>query len=716
LATLPPKPLGPPSDRISILFVDDDTGILETLVDIFEDMGFDADTASSGRQALAKIQERFYHLALLDIQLPDMLGTELLSRIRKIQPDTKCVMATGNASIPSALDSLNEGAYAYLLKPIEVPNVKATVRRALEQQRLELENRRLLMELQALGNMTDAGLSTLELDQLLDRVLHQLVVYHGADAGVIFLMDATTGMLAPRARHAHPHDGAENLPEAFPVALGVGVAGRAAQQSEVLAAAGPELDGDPAQAEGVQALLAAPLFARHQLIGVVRLDWRRPTEFTADSPTLLRVLAERAGVLIDNARLYDAERHLRSEAETFSQLSRSLVERIGLEERLELITRHLAGVTGVSGCIVWLGTRDALVPAYITGMDADRQRRMKRMAIPLEEFSPALRRVLDSDNAVVIEDARAVELLPERDLELWGIRSALLTPLRSGGRSIGLAAVYEPGADCQFTDRQVRQAEVIAYVAAVALQQAKMIQEERDMARTLAESFLSKTPQLANVQVASCFVPASEVALVGGDYFDFIELDNDLIGMVIGDVCGKGLAAAIYTAMAKYMLRAYALENPSPQWVISRLNQALYNQMSEECMFITMVYGVLDRKQGTFTYTNAAHPPPILYQPESKTIMELAPTGGMVGAVIEMQFTEETVALEPGSVLTMFTDGVTEARTDQTMLENEGVREVVQAHAGEDAGSIATAIYNRALEFASGVLRDDVAIVVVKNE
>jgi phosphoserine phosphatase RsbU/P len=532
-------PAGAPVRRedVNILLVDDDPGILETLVDIFEDMGFQAETAMTGAQALAKMQARPFNLALLDIRLPDMQGTELLAHARRLQPDIKCVMATGNASLPSAVESLNEGAYAYLQKPIEVPHVKTTVRRALEQQQLERLTQRLLSQLQALGDITDAALATLELDELLARILEKSVFYHHADGGVIYLLDAAAENLLPRMTHGQ-------VPDGGPLSLGEGLAGYSVQRGEIVTASGDDLRVDPIPQREIGASVAAPLRSRNRLIGAIRLDRHSERPFAGEELELLRLFAERAGVLVDNARLYDQERHL---------------------------------------------------------------------------------------------------------------------------------------------------------------------------ARTLAESFLSKTPARDDIEVASYYQPAAEVALIGGDYFDFLEIDEHRMGVVIGDVCGKGLAAAIYTAKAKDMLYAYARENPSPQWVITRLNHALHSQMSEECMFITMIYGILDSRTGTFTYTNAAHPPPILYHPRSGELIELKTTGGMVGALEDMEFTQNSVQLEPGSVLAMFTDGVTEARTDNTMLESEGVQEVVRAHASGSAEEIASAIFNRALQFASGVLKDDVAIVVIRN-
>jgi len=138
------------------------------------------------------------------------------------------------------------------------------------------------------------------------------------------------------------------------------------------------------------------------------------------------------------------------------------------------------------------------------------------------------------------------------------------------------------------------------------------LQKEQHVARALAETFVSQVFQFPGFGVASQYEPASDVIRVGGDYFDFIELGNRRIGVVIGDVCGKGAASAAYTAKARYMLRAYALEEPSPARVLTRLNRALYDQGSRECQFLTLVYGVLDLETAAFTYGNAGHPPPLL--------------------------------------------------------------------------------------------------------
>lgn len=550
-------------DQPRVLIVDDERDALETMDEIFTLLGFQTETASTGRQALQKLTSFQFEVALLDIHLqdPDMDGTRLLTEARRLQPDMKCIMVTGDESWEPALRSAELGAYWYLQKPISVPYVEAVVRRALDQRRLELEIR---------------------------------------------------------------------------------------------------------------------------------------------------------GV---------------------SRLARDLVEQEGLQERLTLILDYLLTATAVTRGAMWMVERNALRPAHAVGIEPEQKHRLMRAEVAFNELPPAILQALESGQARVIPDARLAGLLPEPLIERWGIKTALLLPFHSGGKLCGAALLSEPGRAKQFSDDQVRQAQTIAYLSAVAIQQAKTIQEERNTLSTLAESFLSVPPTIPGVEIARHYVPSFDVARVGGDYYDFLQLPGKRIGIVVGDVCGKGEAAIGYAFLAKHFLRAYALEDETPERVVTRLNSALYQQMSamsEDANFSTIFYGVLDPATGEFTYTNAGHPRPILYNTHTGEVSELAPPpddepapetktrgwkrpkNGMVGAIDEMDFSQTSVVLEPGTVLTLFTDGVTEARTDFDMLGAEGVEDVVAAHGSEPAQAIADAILNRAREFCGGVLRDDVAIVVLK--
>ena len=135
-------------DKERLLVVDDDEGTCKILSLVFERQGYEIETAGTGREAIIKAQERFFNLALLDINLPDVEGVELLATLKEMHPDTAVIMITAYASLETAVQALNEGASAYITKPLNVAEVLATVGEALEKQGLVIENRRLYQEAQ----------------------------------------------------------------------------------------------------------------------------------------------------------------------------------------------------------------------------------------------------------------------------------------------------------------------------------------------------------------------------------------------------------------------------------------------------------------------------------------------------------------------------------------------------------------------------------------
>jgi signal transduction histidine kinase len=131
-----------------ILIVDDDESTRRSLRLIFEKMGYETETAGTGREAIEKAQGRFFNLALLDIRLPDMAGIQLLAPLKEMHPDMAVILVTGYASLKTAVQALNEGASGYITKPLDMDEVLVTVREALEKERLVMENRRLFQEVQ----------------------------------------------------------------------------------------------------------------------------------------------------------------------------------------------------------------------------------------------------------------------------------------------------------------------------------------------------------------------------------------------------------------------------------------------------------------------------------------------------------------------------------------------------------------------------------------
>src|SRR5947209_5195096 len=212
----------------------------ETLVDIIRMMGYEADTAECGREAEEKFAANSYNLALPDIHLPDTSGLDLLSRLKEIDSrngaDTLFIIATGFPGTRTAIEALNQGAYAYITKPLDLAEINAIFARAIDRQRLERENKRLLVQLTALSELTDTALSTLNLEELLDRLLRRVTENLEVDAGAILLLDEHNRLRLRSAIALDCHQ-----PKATGIRLGEGFVGRIAAERRPLVMHAPEL-------------------------------------------------------------------------------------------------------------------------------------------------------------------------------------------------------------------------------------------------------------------------------------------------------------------------------------------------------------------------------------------------------------------------------------------------------------------------------------------
>src|SRR5438270_7812045 len=258
-------------EPVSILIVDDELGMRETLVEIIRMMGYHADTAQSGREAEEKFAANSYNLALLDIHLPDTSGLELLGRLKHLDTrngaDTLYIIATGFPGTRTAIEALNQGAYAYITKPLDLAEINAIFARAIDRQRLERENKRLLVQLTALSELTDTALSTLNLEALLDRLLRAVTDHLDVDAGAILLLDEHNRLRLRSAIGLEPHH-----PRDAGIRLGEGFVGQIAAERRPLVMHAPELweqsESVDFRARRIQSALGVPLLSHGQLIGV----------------------------------------------------------------------------------------------------------------------------------------------------------------------------------------------------------------------------------------------------------------------------------------------------------------------------------------------------------------------------------------------------------------------------------------------------------------
>jgi PAS domain S-box-containing protein len=194
------------------------------------------------------------------------------------------------------------------------------------------------------------------------------------------------------------------------------------------------------------------------------------------------------------------------------------------------------------------------------------------------------------------------------------------------------------------------------------------IEQELDVASRIQQSILPRSfPNFegaCHIDIFATMIPAKEVA---GDFYDYFVIDKDRLGIVIGDVSGKGVPAAIFMAACRTLLKAIALGGRSPAESLTRLNELLHAENFAD-MFVTLAYGILDTRTGEVTYTLAGHPLPIVIARDGSVHNAEMVGGTILGVFPSIHYVQTTLRLNPGDALFLYTDGVTEAMDAQGHL------------------------------------------------
>ena len=240
----------------------------------------------------------------------------------------------------------------------------------------------------------------------------------------------------------------------------------------------------------------------------------------------------------------------------------------------------------------------------------------------------------------------------------------------------------------------------------------RLLAERDHVARTLQRSLLPRElPAIPGVELAARYIAAGTGTEVGGDFYDCFETGNGDWALVIGDVCGKGAEAAALTALARYTVRAAALQSRSPSAILRRLNEALLRDRLDY-RFCTVLYvSLIPHERGVSAcLTSGGHPLPLVLRAGGAVETAGAP-GSLLGIVDPPELAEQRLELEPGDALVLFTDGVTEA---DRAAGPERLAAQLAAWRDLDTAEIAAAVEREALDVQGGFARDDVAVVIAR--
>jgi serine phosphatase RsbU (regulator of sigma subunit)/pSer/pThr/pTyr-binding forkhead associated (FHA) protein len=333
-------------------------------------------------------------------------------------------------------------------------------------------------------------------------------------------------------------------------------------------------------------------------------------------------------------------------------------------------------------------------------------------------------RVINEKTSLLVRDARLDEAFADRmSIVQQQIRSMLAVPLQTDDRVIGLIYLDSPHFIKEFTKDDLSLLTVMANVAAIRIEHTRLAEVEQ------AERIHAKQlEQAAEIQrgllpVQAPNVPGVDLAgynaachTVGGDYYDFLVYPDGRVGVLVGDVAGKGMPAALLMSSLQARVQVLFDDPTNLAALVTRLNRIITSNCPSN-RFITFFIGILDPQTGELTYVNAGHNPPLVAHADG-SVDKLDGTGLILGILPVATYTQKTCTLAPGDALLLFSDGVSEpVRPDSD--EEFGEDRLAQSFAklrNEDAQSIVDAINQQVREFTGGMpLPDDITLVVAKR-
>jgi serine phosphatase RsbU (regulator of sigma subunit)/anti-sigma regulatory factor (Ser/Thr protein kinase) len=248
------------------------------------------------------------------------------------------------------------------------------------------------------------------------------------------------------------------------------------------------------------------------------------------------------------------------------------------------------------------------------------------------------------------------------------------------------------------------------------VQRAAEIERLYEEARKTAESYQrgllpEGVPSLPRINVVAHYIPAAGRRAVCGDFYDFIPLQDGKQGVVLGDVCGIGPAAANDAALTRYSLRSFASEEEDAADLLARLNRHLCAHVASE-RFVRLLLGVLDPERAVLEYANAGHVPPVVYRARGAKVEWLLEPGTALAVDPDAVYEAERIELEPGDMLVFYTDGVTEAPRNGRPFGQGKFSDLVEEYGIGTPGELAQAIRRAVEAWVDGDLRDDLAMLV----
>ncbi len=553
--------------------------------------------------------------------------------------------------------------------------------------------------------------ASLDLDEVLSHaavLIKKLIDY---ELFGVLMIGSDGVSLTHRFAIGYPPGLAENLK----VPIGQGITGTAAKTGQPVRVSDVRQDSRYINAiDSVRSELAVPLMFRGKCVGVLDIQSRHPNYFTKDQQTILSVLANRLAVAVENARLFQQVRTQAEALLVLNEVSREISSILDVEGLLRRAAELVKRVIDYQILSIMLYDEEQKVFRHRLDVKHGQRVQGKLRAAATEGLVGA---AATSRQPVVVPDVttdpRYLMVNPET-------RSELAIPMIYKGKVIGVLDLESPQLN-YFTEDHVQTLSILAANLAVYVENARLYEQvaqgearmERDLqaAKRIQGALLRPVPtEDYGLDVAARYISAREVC---GDLYEFLRYGPQQLGIALGDVSGKGTAAALYGAVAIGIMRSLAPQKLQPAEMLRQMNQ-LVGERRIEGRFMTACFATWQKGRQKLRVANAGQSQPLLYKSGRCDKIEL--TGFPLGIFEETSYDEWGVTLEAGDTLVFHSDGIAEtANAEGQFFGTTRLMRLIEQHHERPAAEIADLVLREVDWFTQNApLSDDRTLVVLK--
>jgi len=485
----------------------------------------------------------------------------------------------------------------------------------------------------------------------------------------------------------------------------------------------------PLESLGLRALVRVPIQVGNEMTVLAVAMSEGPRQWTQNDLAVIQTVASQIQSALEAARLLLAERASAVREGVLHRIGEAVVHMNDPIDIRRIAAREIGEALQVDRCS--FSTIDSL--RGIVEIDDD----WLAAGAPsfggryrLEEFGVDPSLLFPNGRALVVSDTAIGppgDPWPEGTARMFGqlrIASLVTVPYYERGRLIAVFSAMMCDSHRTWTDDEVDLITEVAAQTRIAVEAVRLQRRERTIASQLQKALTPAPPNaMPGLALASYYRPALDEAEVGGDFIDVFALgapNADCTALIVGDLSGKGLAAASQVATVRNMLRAFLLAGHSVGAAVSKLNDILegHNLLHG---FATLFAGIYNAATETLTYVSCGQEPGLILRSATGAVEELGPTGPVLGGFTGATFTERRITMQPGDALALFTDGLTEAAPSRRgpLLSIEGVAKILtEYHAShgsppQESGShMVSHLIESVDRYASGGVRDDIALLV----